>query len=740
LIGKIKLSLLDKLNFPLVMKFFQRKRIRYAPFGMLFATVSILLAFLLFKTDIFGGFFKALEYKSLDVMFKWRGAVLPNPNLIIVKIDERELIDFGYPIPHNITAQAIYYMTEAGAKAIGIDLFLNKQSEEALNKLLVYSTEHSNVYLAVGPYRPSGISDEEVDFYVDSLVHYKVSKWGVPIQPQMKGYFHRSVTFAGKSFDELVDACSGIGHVAILPDPFDGVQRRVPLFVEYAGRIYPSLGAVLAFEYLGIDYKNVKITKKRNEIVFSFDGLQIPTSLKSELFVNYAGPDTIFRQVSLYKVIEAGMNGDKEFLSQFKNAVVIIGPTARSLGDLGPNPFSEKSPNVYIHANVFNTIVSQNFIRPVSWRVQFLIMIVLTMIVGISGFITKFHNSLILTVAILIGYFAFSFLSFTQLLRWFYNAEPTLSILICYISSVSYLTIRENKQKQQIRSMFEKYVDASVVDKLIENPELMALGGEERELTILFSDIQGFTTMSEKLTPHELVTLLNELLDELSLIIFKNKGTIDKYIGDAIMAFWGAPIPDENHAYNACVTAIEMQEKLKELRERWKKLGRPEIKMRIGINTGKVIVGNMGSKVKFNYTVIGDDVNLASRLEGANKEYGTSIMIGESTYEKVKDKVVARELDLLVVKGKTEPVKVYELIGLVNNTLPSWINEFVEVYHEALKLYREREWDRAIELFSRALEIYPDDYTCKLYIQRCLYFKEVPPPEDWSGVFVMQTK
>jgi len=232
LIGKIKLSLLDKLNFPLVMKFFQRKRIRYAPFGMLFATVSILLAFLLFKTDIFGGFFKALEYKSLDVMFKWRGAVLPNPNLIIVKIDERELIDFGYPIPHNITAQAIYYMTEAGAKAIGIDLFLSKQSEEALNKLLVYSTEHSNVYLAVGPYRPSGISDEEVDFYVDSLVHYKVSKWGVPIHPQMKGYFHRSVTFAGKSFDELVDACSGIGHVAILPDPFDGVQRRVPLMLK----------------------------------------------------------------------------------------------------------------------------------------------------------------------------------------------------------------------------------------------------------------------------------------------------------------------------------------------------------------------------------------------------------------------------------------------------------------------------------------------------------------------------
>lgn len=722
------------------MKFFKKQRLRYVPFGFLFALISISLVVLFFKTDVFGDFFKALEYKSLDMMFKARGSVLPNPNLIIVKIDERELIDFGYPIPHNITAQAIYYITEAGAKAIGIDLFLNKQSEEQYNQLLIYATQHSNVFLAVGPYKPSGISDDEINSYIDSLVHYKINHWGVPIQPDLKRYFHRSVTFAGKSFDELVEASSGIGHVAILPDPFDGVQRKVPLFIEYAGRIYPSLGAVLAFEYLGIDYKKVKIIKKRNEIVFDIDGLQIPTSLKSELFVNYAGPDTVFRQVSLYKVIEAGMNGDKEFLSQFKNAVVIIGPTARSLGDLGPNPFSEKSPNVFIHANVFNTIVSHNFIRPVSWRIQLLILIILSMIVGISGFITKFYNSLLLTISILIAYFAFSFLSFTQFLRWFYNAEPAISILLCYISSVTFLTIQENKQKQQIRSMFEKYVDASVVDKLIENPELMALGGEERELTILFSDIQGFTTMSEKLTPHQLVTLLNELLDELSMIIFKNKGTIDKYIGDAIMAFWGAPVPDENHAYNACVTALEMQEKLRELREKWKKLGRPEIKMRIGINTGKVIVGNMGSKVKFNYTVIGDDVNLASRLEGANKEYGTSIMIGESTYEKVKDKVIVRELDLLVVKGKTEPVRVYELIGLVNDTLPDEIKKFIDIYHTGLKFYRMREWDKAIENFMKALEIFPNDYTCKLYIQRCAYFKETPPPPNWSGVFVMQTK
>jgi len=206
------------------------------------------------------------------------------------------------------------------------------------------------------------------------------------------------------------------------------------------------------------------------------------------------------------------------------------------------------------------------------------------------------------------------------------------------------------------------------------------------------------------------------------------------------MAFWGAPIPDENHAYNACVTALEMQEKLKELREKWKKLKRPEIKMRIGINTGKVIVGNMGSKIKFNYTVVGDDVNLASRLEGANKEYGTNIMIGESTYKKVKDKFICRELDLLVVKGKTEPVRVYELIAPVNDTLPDEMKKFLEIYHDGLELYRSMEWDKAIDRFTKALEIYPNDFTCKLYIQRCLYFKESSPPPNWTGVFVMQTK
>ena len=717
-----------------------KKRIKYAPFGLLFATISIVITLIFFKTNIFGGFFKSLENKSYDALLRARGPVLPSPNIIVVKISEREVIDYGYPIPHYVIAKGIFYLTEAGVKAIAVDLFLSKQADEYGDKALVATTEYSNVYQAIGPYLPSGIPESEVDKYIDSTAYFLLKKWGAKIKPELKNYFFRSVAITDMPFEKLLEVSSGVGHVAIFPDPFDGIQRKNPLFIEYAGYIYPSLGAMLAFDYLGVDYKNVKILKRKNGLLFDFGKLKIPTNFKSEILINYAGPDTMFRQVTLGKVIDAAESGDSSFLSKFKNAIVIIGPTARSIGDLGPTPFGSKEPNVFIHANVFNTIINRSFIKEIDEKIQILILIALTLIVGVSGFITKFKNSLILTIAILVGYSTFVFISFTQLLYWFHVAAPVVSILLCYISSVSYLTFRENKQKQQIRGMFEKYVDASVVNQLIENPELMALGGEERELTILFSDIQGFTSMSEKLTPAELVKLLNELLDDLSLIIFKNKGTIDKYIGDAIMAFWGAPIPDPDHAYKACVSAIEMQKELARLREMWKKQGRPEIKMRIGINTGKVIVGNMGSKVKFNYTVVGDDVNLASRLEGANKAYGTQIMIGESTYEKVKDKVIVRELDLLVVKGKTEPVRVYELIDLANNRLPDDMKKFIEIYHRGLKLYREREWEKAIDEFTKALEINPNDYPCKLYIKRSTHFIHNPPPDNWNGVFILETK
>lgn len=288
--------------------------------------------------------------------------------------------------------------------------------------------------------------------------------------------------------------------------------------------------------------------------------------------------------------------------------------------------------------------------------------------------------------------------------------------------------------------MFEHYMSPEVVDKLIAKPEMLRLGGEKKELTVLFSDVQGFTTISERLKPEQLVDLLNVYLGAMTELIMKSGGTLDKYEGDAIMAFWGAPVDQPDNAKRACFTAIDMQKKLSQMREVWKKEGKPELITRIGLNTGEMIVGNMGSAERFDYTVMGDAVNLGSRLEGANKQYGTNIMIGEMTYLRAKDYIITRELDKITVKGKLLPVKVYELIAKKEDGISKEMEELLNLYNEGLKAYTERRWNDGILLFSKALEIKPDDGPSKTYLERCQNYLNNPPPDDWDGVYVMKTK
>jgi adenylate cyclase len=259
-------------------------------------------------------------------------------------------------------------------------------------------------------------------------------------------------------------------------------------------------------------------------------------------------------------------------------------------------------------------------------------------------------------------------------------------------------------------------------------------------LSVLFSDIAGFTTFSEKMTPEELVLVLNEYMSAMMDIIKRNKGCFDKSIGDAVMAFWGAPIELEDHALKACITALEMQSSIVPLREKWIAEGKPPIRMRIGVNTGQMVVGNMGGADRINYTVMGDSVNLGSRLEGANKLYNTAIMISESTYAKVRDHVLVRELDLLVVKGKTEPIRIYELLGLTSDAIPDTKKKVLRLYADGLALYRNRDFEQAASLFTEAATLDPTDGPSQLYLGRSLLYKETPPPDDWNGVFVMKTK
>ena len=297
----------------------------------------------------------------------------------------------------------------------------------------------------------------------------------------------------------------------------------------------------------------------------------------------------------------------------------------------------------------------------------------------------------------------------------------------------------QEKEKRFIKGAFSQYLAPAVINQLIDNPKMLELGGEEKVLTAFFSDIKGFSTFSEKLTPKELVNLLNLYLTEMTDVVLEYGGTVDKFVGDAIVAFFGAPVSYEDHAKRACYASLDIQKKSVELRERWKKEGHPEVYTRIGLNTGPMVVGNMGTTRKMNYTIMGDAVNLASRLEGANKPYGTYIMLGESTYLVAKDSIEARELDSIRVMGKSEPVRVYELIAR-KGELDRAKTSVIESYNKGLSYYKERKWDDAISQFKIALMTDSNDGPSKTYINRCNEFKSSPPHDNWDGVYVMKEK
>jgi adenylate cyclase len=310
---------------------------------------------------------------------------------------------------------------------------------------------------------------------------------------------------------------------------------------------------------------------------------------------------------------------------------------------------------------------------------------------------------------------------------------------VCFSSIILYRFISEEKLRKGVKSAFENFMDPKVVREILKEPKDIKLGGEEREVTVYFSDIEKFSSISEKLQPAELIELLNEYLSEMTDQILDHGGFLDKYIGDAIVAAFGTPQEQPDHAVKACLATIDNQQRLRELNVKFKEEGRLQIQARIGLNSGRVLVGNVGSTNRLSYTVIGDEVNLGARLEAANKYYGTYTMISERTYELAKDHIEARELDVIRVVGKEKPVKIYELIdrkGQIQETK----REVVKLYEDGLKMYRKKEWQKAIELFRKALNQDPHDGPSLTYIERCKGYIQDPPPENWDGVYVLTAK
>ncbi|HCV42942.1 MAG TPA: hypothetical protein DGH68_05625 [Bacteroidetes bacterium] len=496
----------------------------------------------------------------------------------------------------------------------------------------------------------------------------------------------------------------------------------------------------------------------------------------TSFLINFYGPSGSFRRVNFADVIddetlttteeaqtgtELNLFSDPDigylYSGMFKDKIVLVGSMAPEEHDLFPVSFARGLQvgdnlmyGVEIHANVIESVLRNEFLRKQSATTEILLIFILTVatFVAISAFkssktehafLVELNGFLFVVAGVfIIGYAALVLFNKQNYLLT--AISPILAVVAGYVSSTVYHFVVERKQRMLIKAMFSTYVNPSVVEELILNPDKLKLGGERRELTVMFSDIEGFTTISEQMESQKLVSLLNEYLSAMTELVMKHDGTLDKFEGDAIVAFWGAPILQDDHAMRACLCALQMQEALVEIRRLWKEQNKPCINVRIGINTGEMVVGNMGGAGKFDYTVIGDSVNLASRLEGTNRQYKTGILVSEQTYALVKGRILGREVDLISVKGRSAPLRIFELLRVSDGGVDRSLEELIAVYEEGLRLYRARQWKNATTRFSQALRTKPDDYLSQLYLERASHYTHSPPPVGWDGVFIIQTK
>lgn len=504
------------------------------------------------------------------------------------------------------------------------------------------------------------------------------------------------------------------------------------------------------------EIKKMEVTNNETgEAVFD-----IPVDGKGKLLLNYAGPQKMYPYMSFADLVSDSPDAtieqrlfdpaDKKWKIQerkvkkaefIKDKIFVIGATAIGIYDLRVTPFEENYPGAETHLNAIDNMVTRNFFRalPNERSYMLAILAVVGIVLSVALNFLGALPGLLLTASGLIGtswydqHYLFN-KGMVVAIIW-----PVFLISFLYVALTFYRYLTEERGKKELRQTFQKYVSPAIVEEILAHPKNIELGGKKTNLTVFFSDVRGFTTISEKLDPRALSDLLNSYLTPMTEIVFKNQGTLDKYMGDAIMAFFGAPIAYKDHAKYACRASLQSLKKLFELQRQYEAKGLPSIDIGIGLNTGDVSVGNMGSETVRSYTVMGDAVNLASRLEGINKQYGTRIILSEMTHAEVKDNFVCREVDLVRVKGKAQPVKIYELMAEEKLTEAGQV-EMLKWFSEGFQHYHQRAWQKGLDAFSKSLEFIPNDELAKLYIQRCQDYITEPPDSSWDGVFVMKTK
>ncbi len=672
-----------------------------------------------------------LELKTIDWRFQFRGPLkIEQSPIVIVAIDDQsyESMPDRWPFPRYYYANVIENLTAVGAKVIGLDIILDKPDSlrEESEERLVEAIDSSKRVVLAGKVEDTGQ--------------------------------YRSYPILVKPISKFMRPDAKWGITAIQSDP-DGMHRQYFVVQNYEDDLLPSFGLQILRRYLDIpDSESIQIEENKIRI----GNLVIPLSLEGLMRINFTGPAGTFPKYTFDSVIDDERfdlgDFDLDYFSTslsmtdiFQDKIVLIGSTVSELHDNFPTPFFEfkdregkyrkaEMPGVEIHANAIWTILNKLYFTDVSPLLSLLFLVILIIIVYMLVLRLSTKWSVVMIIVVLIGYNLLQFFLFSQSRLIMEMVIPTLGMAISFVAATIHQYVITQHEKRLILGAFERYVPQKVVKELITHPEKLKLGGEERFLTVLFMDLANFTTVTEDLKPTELVSVINAYLTEMTEIVFKYDGIIDKYEGDALMAEFGAPVFYEDHATKACYAALEMMRRLRSINFSHYAKNVTRLDGRIGINSGTMIVGNMGSKNVFDYTVMGDSVNLASRLEGANKNYKTQIMISEDTYKLVKEAIISRPLDKLRVKGRQKPVIVFEVIGRRDSRNPDNLISMVSVFTTGYRYYLNREWKKAAECFAFCLEHVPEDGASELYLNRVQEYEKNPPPDDWDGVFTMKTK
>jgi len=719
--------------------------------------IALLIAIAM-STMLFRGclYLDLSDLRAMDYRLLQRGPITPGDEVLIVAVDNASLARIGrWPWPRSVVAHLIERIDSGKPAVIGLDAIFTEPSAfadqeaisakpagvdastwdaaqraaEAQDHALAAALRSSGRVVGGYFFSLEGDADAEIGSTGSVPSTYDVvrgSPGGVGEQriDQAVGVQNNLPIFA--------DVMRGFGFFNVSVG--DGMVRRLPLVVRH----HDEMAVPLSLAMLRARQPDLLLSVKFQSYgveSLHFGATDIPVSESGELFINYRGPGYTFRHVSAADVLAPDFD-----VSLFHDKMIVFGVTATAVGDIRVTPFDDIFPGVEVHANVIDNVLRGDFLRRPRFIVVLEIAVLFIFAIFLGVLLGRVRGiwAAIIAVGLLGLYVAGSQQLFVSLGLELTIVYPLLTIVAIYSAIALLHFVTEERERKKMRRALELYLSPSMARLVSDHPELLKLGGEKQELTVFFSDIRGFTTISEQLDPTELVELLNEYLEEMTEIVFAHEGMLDKYIGDAVMAVWGAPLEQPDHASRACQAALQMVERLEELNTRWQERGWPRLDIGIGLNTGPMVFGNMGSSKHLSLTVMGDNVNLASRLEGLNKMLGTHAIVSEATARAAGEAIRTREIDRVRVKGKSEPVGVFELLS--SSGQDNGAAAALDAFASGLAAYRARRWDEAEACFAQVLRDHPGDGPALLHLERCRILRASPPHENWDGVTVMDTK